>query len=149
MSGTKPNGTGDAISSYVDWVDRFGSQENAFQTFVADAEGDEYAAFAALYDSLRAIRGFGRTARFDFLCMLQKVGVAPIAPGRAYLQDSTGPLRGAALMLRGNAKATKNKGELDNALCDFGAALGLTPNVMEDAVCNWQKDPSRYIPFRG
>lgn len=149
LSATKPIGTGATISSYVEWAGRFGSQRNAIQSHIEAANGDECAAFSLLYESLRQISGFGRTARFDLLCMLQKIGLANVAPDRAYLEEATGPLRGAALLFRGTSADTRGKRELDNALCDLGAALGLPPNIMEDAVCNWQKDPERYLPFRG
>lgn len=149
LSATKPNGTGATISSYIEWTARYGSQRNAIDSHIDAAEGDECVAFALLYESLRIVSGFGRTARFDLLCMLQKVGLANIAADRTYLEEATGPLHGAALLFRGNPNITRDKRELDRALCDFGAALGLSPNIMEDAVCNWQKDPNKYVPFRG
>ncbi len=149
LSATKPSGTGATISSYLDWVKNFGSQAAAFQSHIEAAEGDECIAFGSLYKSMENIIGFGRTARFDFLCMLQKVGIANIAADRAYLEGATGPLRGSALLFRKNPKDTKRKRQLDDQLCDLGRALGFPPNIMEDAVCNWQKLPEKYAPFRG
>lgn len=149
LSGLKENATGDTVESYLRWVAKYGSQANALQWHLDEAEGDEQVAFGLLYDSIDEIAGFGRTARFDFLCMLQKIGIAKISPNKAYLDGATGPRRGAALMFRGNAEATKGAAELDNLLCDLGAALGFSPNIMEDAVCNWQKSTDSYVPFRG
>jgi hypothetical protein len=31
----------------------------------------------------------------------------------------------------------------------LGDALGVGMQVMEDSLCNWQKSPEAYVPFRG
>ena len=45
------------------------------------AKGDPRKAFDILYHSMGAVASFGRTARFDYLTMIGKLGLAPIEPG--------------------------------------------------------------------
>jgi hypothetical protein len=49
------------------------------------AAGDRRKAFDALYRSMSDVARFGRTARFDYLTMVGKLGLAPIEPGSTYI----------------------------------------------------------------
>jgi hypothetical protein len=93
--------------------------------------------------------GFGRLAKFDFLTMLGKLGIAPIEPGSAYLSGATGPLSGARLLFGGNADAKLNARELDVRLVRLDNYLNVGMQVLEDSLCNWQKSPRKFISFRG
>jgi hypothetical protein len=97
-----------------------------------------------------AVASFGRTAKFDYLTMLGKLGLAPIVPGRAYLDGATGPLRGAKLLFLGSPNAGGlSTNELDTRVGQLGAALQVGMQEMEDSLCNWQKSPGRFEAYRG
>ena len=93
--------------------------------------------------------GGGRLGRFDFLTMLGKLQLAPVAPGSVYLDKATGPLAGARLLFFGNRDHGITGNALEfrvNALDDI---LGVGKQVIEDSLCNWQKSPDVYEYFRG
>ena len=89
---------------------------------------------------------FGRTSKFDYLSMAGKLGLANIKPGHPYLQYATGPLDGARLLF-GNSTANTQTTNL--RLRELGLHLNLYygMQIMEDAVCNWQKSPDTFISF--
>ncbi len=138
------NGTGAVIESYVQWVNPPRSHEALMADALAEAENDPHEAFDRLYQSMNALRRFGRTARFDYLTMIGKLGLANIEPGTAYLSGSTGPLKGAQLLFGVGSRAT-----LEVLTAQLGNQLGVGMQVMEDALCNWQKSPGIFKPFRG
>lgn len=138
-------GTGAAFKTYIEWV----SPPRTHQELVAQVldrnGGDPRAAFDDLYSSMNSVATFGRTARFDYLTMLGKVGLAPISPGKPYLQGATGPRKGARLLFG----ADPGTAQLDQWTSDLGSTLDVGMQVMEDALCNWQKSPNYFEPFRG
>ena len=81
--------------------------------------------------------------------MIGKMGLAPIEPGSTYLQGATGPLLGARLLFGGRPGAKIERTKLETWLVDLGAQLGVGMQVLEDALYNWQKSPSRFQGFRG
>lgn len=93
---------------------------------------------------MRAVARFGRTARFDYLTMLGKLGLAAIEPAFAYLENSTGPIRGARLLFGADETAAIP----ERWLVELDAKLSVGMQVLEDALCNWQKSPARFVPFR-
>jgi Alpha-glutamyl/putrescinyl thymine pyrophosphorylase clade 3 len=139
--------TGAVVKSYVDWVGG-PSQGLRLDDFVRAAGGDPRAGFSAAYDSLVAVQRFGRTARFDFLATLGRLQLASIIPAHSYIETATGPARGAALLFRGAADRLNQRGELAAQARTLGDVLGVGPDVIEDALCNWQKSPERFTPFR-
>jgi Alpha-glutamyl/putrescinyl thymine pyrophosphorylase clade 3 len=38
---------------------------------------------------------------------------------------------------------------LEDSAAALGHCLDVTFDVLEDALCNWQKSPARFKPFRG
>jgi hypothetical protein len=108
-------------------------------------DGDPRGALDLLYHSMRAVVRFGRLARFDYLTMVGKLGLAPIEPGSAYMEGSTGPVRGAQLLFGVHARAA----DLDAWLVELDGQLNVGMQVLEDALCNWQKSPESFRPFRG
>ena len=83
--------------------------------------------------------------------MVGKLGLAPIEPDSAYLKNSTGPLAGAKLLFGGNKTASLRPDNLEECLVDLEAHLDLGPfgmQVLEDGLCNWQKSPKSFMPFR-
>lgn len=139
------NGTGATVESYVAWIKSFGTHQEMVAQVCRQAGGDPGCAFDDLYQSMEAVRRFGRTARFDYLTMLGKLGLAPIEPPSTYMQGSTGPVRGAGLLFGVDESAAS----LDTRLVHLNAELKVGMQVLEDALCNWQKSPARFIPFRG
>lgn len=143
-------GTAPAFVSYVNWVMSYRNHNALFEHAAAEAGHDRRRAFDWLYRSMRSLSSFGRTGRFDYLTMLAKLGLADIEPGSTYMTGATGPLAGAKLLF-GRAADNASPREIDGWLVDLEAALGLSMGmqVLEDALCNWQKSPTRYEPFRG
>jgi hypothetical protein len=145
LDATSANGTGAVVESYVKWVGPGRSHVQRFNAVIEEAGGDARRAFDALYHSMEAVVRFGRLARFDYLTMVGKLELAAISPGSTYLEGSSGPLRGARLLFGRNERALV----LDSWLAELGEQLGVGMQVLEDALCNWQKSPNRFKPFRG
>jgi hypothetical protein len=139
------NGTGAVVESYVRWVGPPRTQQELMEQACRQAGGDPRKAFDGLYQSMRVVARFGRLARFDYLTMLGKLGLAAIEPGSTYIENATGPLRGARLLFGTDESAAT----LDQCLIELDTQLSLGMQVLEDALCNWQKSPARFIPFRG
>ena len=147
-----PRGTGLVVESYIDWVKPFGSHELLIRDAEEKVGKDSRAMFDYLYGSMDSVISFGRTAKFDYLTMLAKLGLVSIEPGSTYMQGSTGPVKGARLLFSGNANAGINCRDLESLLVDFEGNLSIGPigmQVLEDALCNWQKSPQEYKLFQG
>jgi hypothetical protein len=138
--------TAATVASYVSWAKPGVSQLARLTDVIAPANGDPRLGFELLYQSMSTVARFGRTARFDFLTLLSRLGLAPIAPARAYLQGATGPLTGARLLF---GDSPHNARELDERLAELDRFLNVGFDVLEDALCNWQKSPSKFLAFRG
>lgn len=145
-------GTGATINSYIEWIRPPRTHGEFMQEMYQRSNGDPMATFDLLYQSMDSVVGFGRIARFDYLTMLSKLGLAEIEPGSAYLVGTIGPTSGARLLFGGNKSAALSIKDLNNWVVELEAELSVGPvgmQVMEDAMCNWQKSPGRFIPFRG
>lgn len=142
-------GTGQVIESYVRWVMAHGSHAGLLRNAAQVANGDSGRAFDHLYHSINAVMSFGRMAKFDYLTMLSKLGLAEIEPGIPYMSGATGPVRGARLLFGGNQNREIPTRRLDELTALLGRRLGAGMQAMEDAICNWQKSPGRFRPFRG
>ena len=149
LDACKPQGTGAAVESYVLWVSPPRTHDRLVSTVLAEAKGDAAKGFDLLYESMSEVTSFGRTARFDYLCMLGKLGLAPIEPGSTYMVGSTGPYQGALLLFGQGRRGGMTRAEADGKLVALGARLGVGMQVIEDALCNWQKSPDVYVAFRG
>lgn len=142
------NNLADTIESYVGWV----GANRGFTLMVADeaaeGAGDPKALFDKLYVACPIVQ-FGRTAKFDLLTMIGKLGIANIEPPYPYFGGASGPLFGAKLLVAGDPKAKIPTRALTQVIVELGEALGVGMQVMEDSLCNWQKSQSQYAPFRG
>ena len=143
-----PSGTGTVVESYVRWVGPSRNHQDMIDRAYLLNAGDTKKTFEYLYKSMDVIRRFGRTARFDYLTMVGKLGLAPIEPGLAFLQFSTGPIKGARLLFGGNPKAPLSWRELEVCLVALDIELKVGMQVLEDALCNWQKNPREFKKFR-
>lgn len=140
------NGTGAVVSSYVDWVGP--ADHDARIAQVVAGATTAAARFDALYASIRSVRRFGRTAAFDYWATLSRLGIMAIQPSSACLAGATGPLSGARLLICGPAQ-TVPPAALEVALAVLRNYIDVGFDVLEDALCNWQKSPDTFRPFRG
>jgi hypothetical protein len=140
-----------AFESYVRWVTPPRTHQELFEGALRQVSRNHRQAFDRLYRSME-VASFGRTARFDYLTMIGKLGLAPIEPGATYMHGATGPLIGARLLFGGRKSARLAPSDLEACLVKLEARLHLGTHgmqVLEDALCNWQKSPSTFAPFRG
>lgn len=140
------NGTGAVVASYVDWVGAAGHDTRIGQV-TTDAT-TPHERFDALYDSVRAVRRVGRTGAFDYCATLGKLAFVAVEPSAACLAGATGPLAGARLLLSPPGQSLSPPA-LEEMLIPLRAELNVGFDVLEDALCNWQKSPAKFMPFRG
>ena len=141
-----PNGTGAVVASYVAWIG--GSHREHFAEAIREAGNDPANVFDVIYRDM-AVRRFGRLAKFDYLALIGRYAIAPVEPGSAYLVGATGPTRGAHLLFDGRVDGRTSSAELQRRLDDLDADLHVGMQAMEDALCNWQKSPRRFVNFTG
>lgn len=139
-------GTGAVVQSYVDWVLEAGGDHEARFADLALLSPEER--FDELFQQLRAVRRFGRVARFDYLTTLQRLGLLEVRPPHSYLVPHGGPLYGACLLINGDPNVGSAR-DMQRILLDIGTVAGIAPDVLEDAACNWQKSPIVYERFSG
>jgi hypothetical protein len=149
LNGHKDNGTGAAIESYVRWVNPPGSHQDLIQSAIGTSAGDRKKAFRLLYNSMKELKRFGRTARFDYVAMIGKLGFAPVEPDSTYMGEATGPVDGAHLLFTGSKGSQLGTRQLEGLVAQLDAQLGVGMQAMEDALCNWQKSPDIYEHFAG
>lgn len=147
LNATSEIGTGAVIESYVNWVNPPRTHQELFDEAIHLAHQDSEKAFDMLYDSMRAVLRFGRLARFDYLTMIGKLKLADIKPGSTYMEGASGPFKGAKLLFGASANVRRNT--LDAWLRELDAQLKVGMQVLEDALCNWQKSPVDFVRFRG
>jgi hypothetical protein len=143
----RPEHTGRTVETYVAWVQAAGGHQPLFAAAIEDNGVDYGVAFESLYVAMNQVHRFGRTARFDYLTMLYKLGITPIAPSSVHLAGATGPRDGVRLLY--GAPANVPNATLESWVQLLDGDLQLGPLVLEDALCNWQKSPTTYRAFRG
>ncbi len=138
------------FNSYVSWV---GSSHYAkFDEAKHLANKVEIDFFEFLYRSVQSVSSIGRTGAFDYLTMLSKIGIIDAVPKKLYLQGSTGPIQGTRLLYGVNQTMNWKNEVFEEKLSELGDALELGKfkmQILEDALCNWQKNTSSYKYFRG
>ena len=142
------SGTGVVVESYVRWVGPDADHDLKLERTLKGELGPTEN-FDVLYRSIKGqVARFGRLAAFDYCATLGRLGLADIEPGMACLVGSTGPLKGANLLLTGVSDVRGGRA-LEDRLAALQAHLGVGFDVLEDSLCNWQKSPSKFISFRG
>jgi hypothetical protein len=141
--------TGVVVDSYVQWVGYDKSHGKLIQRAEEVVGADPNAIFDHLYQSMKSVKRFGRTAKFDYLTMLSKLQLAPIKAPSAYMIGATGPVAGARLLFGGTTSADLSPSQLDQMLIQLDEELEVGMQALEDSLCNWQKSPGRFKPFRG
>jgi hypothetical protein len=136
-----------AVADYLAWIGPDGHAA-FFANAVHTAGNNPNTIFEYLYRTM-SIRSFGRLAKFDYLSMVSRYGLAPIEAGNAYLEGATGPGRGARLLVDGNPTSARNSVSLQAELDTLDARLHVGMAVMEDALCNWQKSPRQFVHYKG
>lgn len=136
-----------AVADYLTWIGPVGHAA-FFAQAVHTAGNNPHTIFDHLYGTLK-VRSFGRLAKFDYLSLIGRYGLAPIEAGYAYLPGATGPARGARLLVDGNPTSNTNVATLQVRLTAVDAHLNVGMAVMEDALCNWQKSPRAFVHYVG
>lgn len=142
-------GTGAAVESYVNWVSPPRTHRELMDRYCENGTIPPKLAFDRIYHSMSSIISFGRTARFDYLCLIGNMGLAQIEPGLAYIGGATGPKSGAQLLFAGNKRHTLGSRYIEEKLEILDQHLNVGKQVLEDCLCNWQKSPEKFVPFRG
>jgi hypothetical protein len=135
---------GRVVADYVRWIG--GNGHARFFADVIRRGGND--PFNVLFHDM-AVASFGRLAKFDYLMLLSRYHIAPIAPSSAYLEGATGPRLGADLLFTGDPRANTPAATLQRMLDTLDSDLGVGMAVMEDALCNWQKEPLRFVHYKG
>lgn len=146
MKVSAPTGTATVFESYVEWVQNYGSHRDLFLAMNQKVGQNPADNFDCLFKEMDAVKGFGRLAKFDHLTMLSKVGVVAIEPPSPYIQGSTGPRSGAEQMFNATGASAN---QLNDLVIGLGEHLEVGMQVMEDALCNWQKSTDEYKLFMG
>lgn len=149
LSATSSVGTAAVVESYINWIRQQTDHAGVISHAAVSNSNDPKKMFSFLFESMSEILRFGRTAKFDYLSFLGNLGIANIRADKAYLAGATGPLKGARLMFGGSTSSKLSPRLLESSLSRLDSKIGLGMQVMEDALCNWQKSPSRFSPFRG
>ncbi|RUW71125.1 MULTISPECIES: hypothetical protein [unclassified Mesorhizobium] len=148
LSAVSESGTPSVVESYIAWVGPPRTHAAVVQNAQQQVGHDPGAIFDFLYKSMAGVARFGRLATFDYLTMIAKVGLATIRPPTAYLAAATGPKKGARLLFGGARNAKISPRELEGRLVELDKLLNVGQQVLEDALCNWQKSPTSFVPFR-
>lgn len=151
LSADADDQTGAAFESYVEWIGEGNSHVGRFSEITSECENSRGERFDAIYCSMSAVKSFGRMARFDYLCMIGKLEIFDIEPTSVYVGAATGPKTGGKLLFGGSPTARRTNAQLEAAYKTMAQRLGLPfgMQVIEDAVCNWQKSPDEFRAFRG
>lgn len=110
--------------------------------------------FQGMYKLAGKIPNFGRLASFDFSSSLVKCGLKIGEPKSMYASHSTGPLQALELILRLTNSDVSHQSKIDlsyNLVEWFteNSDIFMVGQVLEDAICNWQKNPKKYIYYSG
>ncbi len=141
--------SGKTVETYLRWIGTSGHRAKVDLVGV-ETGGDHRRTFDILYhEMIAAVHRYGRLAVFDYLAMLGKLDLAAVLPGSAYMAGATGPISGARLLFAGKSDAALDAPWLDKQLTHLDDRLGVGMQVLEDALCNWQKSPRTFKEFRG
>jgi alpha-glutamyl/putrescinyl thymine pyrophosphorylase-like protein len=141
-----PVGTAAVIYAFREWVNR-NSRGLPYDALclVANNSKSPERGFDRTFLKLDVTR-FGRTAKFDFLCLLGNLRILDVSPPHCYLAGATGPKNGALLMVTGK-KSGRVTAEVEATIRELQKHLGVQVEVMEDALCGWQKRPKSAPAF--
>jgi hypothetical protein len=136
------------VETYLRWIGPAGHQAK-FNAAARAGNGDPRASFDILYCEMDEVYRFGRLAKFDYVAMLGKLDLAKVEPGSTYMAGATGPVSGARLLFANDPSVQLSAQFLDEKLADLDQYIAVGMQAIEDALCNWQKSPRSFKPFRG
>jgi len=139
---------GAAVEQYVAWIVGGGGHAGRFAGISHEAGNDPTVIFDTFYRAL-PVKGFGRLGRFDWVSMLARYKLIYARAGSAYLAGATGPGYGARLLFTNNRKAGNSNTTVQIWLDELDQRLAVGMEVLEDALCNWQKTPDSFVHFKG
>lgn len=110
--------------------------------------------FHDMYKLSLKIPNFGRLAAFDFTSSLAKLKLNIKEPKSMYAEHSTGPLKALELLLNlTNKQISKaSKKQLESDIMEWfnsNTKIFMVGQVLEDAICNWQKNTLKYVSYSG
>ncbi len=146
-----PSGARDtrrAFESFVLWEEDYQGHNNKILALCNEAVENNIPIFEYIYQRLN-IASFGRTSRFDYLCMLGKFEIVNAEPTKAYIKGATGPKNGSKELFWNSLRVRMRNDEIEREILALSEVID-TPfkmQVLEDAICNWQKSKDRYVPF--
>ena len=143
--------TGPAFESYVEWIGTGSSHVDRFSEIASTSATTPGSRFDALYRSMSDVKSFGRMAKFDYLCMVGKLELFDVEPNSVYIEMATGPKAGGKLLFGGSVDINRSNAQLQSDYATLAESLNLpfSIQILEDAVCNWQKHPDKFVRFRG
>jgi Alpha-glutamyl/putrescinyl thymine pyrophosphorylase clade 3 len=122
------------VDSFLSFHKRHGDKLKA----LLEEHGSEHTAaelFDLLYKKFLGLYRFDRLGSFDFVELLAGLGLTRAEPAHCYLVRNSGPFRGAVKLW--NKTSTPELNELARR---FSEKMGLSPAIVEDCLCNWQKN---------
>lgn len=128
---------------------------NYFLDQIGQFNFSESTNFDIAYNRAQKIPLFGRMASFDYICSLCKCNLQVDQPTSMYLKYSTGPQSGFKYLLKLYGLESPDKEVViqtgDEILEWFreNTEIYLVAQVLEDAICNWQKEPQAQIRYFG
>lgn len=111
--------------------------------------------FDLIFRNAMRIPNFGRMAAFDFTSSLCKCNLNVKDPISMYHHSSTGPLRALKdILILADCKDVSKSAQVEfgNNLLDWFIRhfnTQVVAQVLEDAICNWQKSPKKYQRYFG
>lgn len=135
------------VADYLAWIGPAG-HEAFFASAVHAAGNNPHTIFDHLYQGMK-IGSFARLGKFDYLSSVGRYGLAPIDAGSAYLKGATGPESGARLLVDGTRKSATLLSAVQTSLDALDQRLNVGMTTMEDALCNWQKSPAKFVHYLG
>lgn len=137
------------FSTFHEWLTGCGGINARVRLIHKSIGQNPTAVFKELYRSMEEVYGFGRLGNFDFLTMLGKLDLSPIEADSVHFTGATGPLSGAKLLVMGAANTKGQTKVIEKAIDTLDDYLNVGKQVLEDSLCNWQKNPTVYVYFKG
>ncbi len=131
----QPSGIWEVVESFLNMADEQGGPAKLIE--LDPLATDKHNALRRLFDILHELRGFDVLGAFDFVVLLNDMKLVDAEPDSCYLagrRRDRGPLAGA-IRLWGDMRTAK----LDKLAAELAQKLGISPAVLESALCDWNK----------
>ncbi len=79
------------MKTYIQWIEQYGSHQALIDNVHKRVGQNPKEVFAYLYKELDKVSKLGRLGKFDLLCNLSNLLIAPILPDNAYIADLNWP----------------------------------------------------------